>query len=278
MEFIIIAVILYLITGVVAGFAAGLFGIGGGIIFIPILITTLPYFGGHEIDIIHVAIGTSLALIVPAGIAATIKQYRLQHLDFSFIPSWVIGIFIGAIIGAVIIHFIPSHILQILFCFFLIAVILSVIFRKHQSKDDDHELPPPRWMWRVPVSLFVGITSVFFGIGGGLVTVPFLSITGYPIKKAIAVSSCSSVVIGAVGAIALIIISRNVTLLPHYSFGYFNWLAFICLAPTTLLMAPVGVHVGNKLSEPVLKWVYVVFLVCVTGYMFYKTFSVSTHA
>ena len=268
-----IFILIYIGVGIIGGFLAGFFGIGGGIIFVPVLITTLPYFHGATSDVLHVAIGTSLALVFFSGASSTIKQIKLHHLDFGIIKTWLLASFVGAIAGAFVVDYLSGSLLKIIFAFFLLLVTISVVFKHPAKEEEEHAVEPVPSIWfQLPASFFIGFSAMFFGIGGGILTSPFFSLFSYPLKKAIAIASCASMVIGIVGVIAFIILGWSAPDLPRFSWGYFNWFSLVCLAPTTFLFAPLGVHLANKLTEKWLKWLYAGFLLIVTVYMFFQAF------
>lgn len=269
---ILLFVFIFLVIGVFGGFLAGLFGIGGGILFVPVMLATLPYFHATPANILHVALATSFALVIPGGVSASVKQLKLKHLDFKLLASWVPCVIVGSLVGVFVVELIPDRILQIIFSVFMVLVTLHVIFKKTPKQQGEEGVPG--LFARIIGGFLVGSTAMFFGVGGGILTVPFYVFFSYPMKKAIAVSSFTSIFIGAIGVAGMIYFGFGKPELPAFSFGYLNWFAFVCLAPTTFLMAPVGVMVSNKVSDRCLKWLYVAFLLVVTVYVFYKTYVV----
>lgn len=261
-------IIIYILIGIVAGFIAGFFGIGGGVIFVPILITTLPYFGsgGH---LFHVVLGTSLALIIPSGISATIKHIQQKDLDYSILANWCVFVFFGAADAVFIVNIIPSYILQIIFALFMIFIfIYAFIKRSVEDKGDDYL---PSLFVRIPGAFFVGLISIFFGLGGGVPTTILLQPLGYPIKKSISLSSCAQIVIGVVGAVGLMCLGLAAKDLPRFSFGYINWFALACLGPMTFIFAPLGVALANKVNDKLLKRLYIILIFCIMVYVIIKT-------
>lgn len=261
-------IIIYIVIGIIAGLFAGFFGLGGGLIFVPILITTLPYFNTGA-NLFHVVLGTSLMLIIPSGVSATYKQIKLKNLDYRLLANWLIFIAIGAVVGIFIVNIIPSIALQIAFAIFMIFVFLYSLFKK-QAKDKGDEYMPSLF-FRLPVALFVGFVSTFFGLGGGLPTTILLMPLGYPIRKCTALSSCSQIVIGIIGGFGLMLLGLGTPDLPRFSFGYVNWFALVCLGPTVFLFAPLGVAWANKISDKWFKRWYKLLIFIIAVYVVVKT-------
>src|SRR5882672_9601437 len=115
-------IVVFAVVGLASGFASGLFGIGGGIVRIPIFTYLLPLFGVEHSILMHVAVGTSIALVLPSAIASTRKQYALGNLDLSFYRTWALGILIGVLIGLALLPYASTEALQIIFALFMITV------------------------------------------------------------------------------------------------------------------------------------------------------------
>src|SRR3981081_1915635 len=112
----------FALVGLASGFASGLFGIGGGMVRIPLFVYLLPLFGVAHSVMMHVAVGTSMALVLPSAIASTRKQLALGNLDLSFFRTWAVGILIGVLIGTALLPYASTELLQVIFALFMVAV------------------------------------------------------------------------------------------------------------------------------------------------------------
>jgi uncharacterized membrane protein YfcA len=259
--------VILLVVGMVAGFTSGLFGIGGGIVLVPTLMTVLPLFHAAPDLVMHMAIGTSLALIFPGSMMASRKQFQLGNLDLKLFYFWIQTVALGIILGSVLINYISNEQLKIYFAVYLLVVTLYAIFQRE----------PPPGVEKIPLpgvarlaGLIVGVLSVLLGIGGGTFTVPFFHFSHYPLKKAIALSSATGVVISFAGAIGVMISGWGQWGLPAYSVGYLHLPAFLILTPGMMIFAPLGARAAHHLPTKALKIFYIGFLALMTGYMFWN--------
>ncbi len=253
--------------GVFAGYSAGLFGIGGGVVMVPALLTLLPYVHASDSVVMHMAVGTSLALIVPGAIAASAKQYQLGNLEIGLLKSWVPPVIVGVIAAAILFNFIPTRGLKIIFTVYLFAATAYGVWQK----------PPPAGHAGCPSVLmqsvagfFVGSLSLLLGIGGGTFTVPFFKFSHYPLKRAIALSSATSLFIGSLGALATVADGWGLAGRPPYSVGFINIPALLAGTPTVLFFAPRGAKRAHEFSDGILKKLYIGFLGVMALYMLSK--------
>lgn len=260
-------VVFYLILlGLATGVLAGLFGTGGGTFLIPFLLIIFSHMGySHAFDM-HIAIGTSLSLVVPTALSSTVSHYRHDHLDLKLAARWLPSIIIGIIIGSSIIHFVSSIILKIIFSAYLIGCILYNFFKKEHEEQTN--LTPSAYLL-APLGLLVGACSTLLGVGGGTFTVPLLNFVKYPLKRALALSSLTALTIGSIAVTIILSTSVGLHDLPRHTLGYMNWLIFLCVAPMTMLFSPVGVHLSNKLSKQTLKMSYTLFLTIILCVMLF---------
>jgi uncharacterized protein len=252
------------VAGLLAGFLGGLFGVGGGIVLIPFFVFIFGQFGVSHAVVMHLAVGTSLALVVPTSIAASWKQWRQGNLDVDYYQTWALGIFVGVIAGSVALSLVSTGLLESLFIGLLLLIALYVGFFSDRLAAAEH--PPEGWPKGVTSGL-IGFFSVLLGLGGGVLTTPTMRACSYPLKKAIALSSATGLVVGGVGALGAAIVGWNVTGRPSWSLGYIDLVAFSAMLIPVLLMAPVGAAAENRLPERLLRWLYALFLVAMAAYM-----------
>ena len=257
-------------VGVIAGYAAGLFGIGGGVVLVPAFVTVFPYLGTSHTVLMHSAVGTCLALIVPGAIMSSRKQYQQGNLDVPLLRSWLPGIAVGIVLGALLMRVFPTLALKLLFVIFLLCASIYAVVKK-EAEQGGCGLPPARI--RKAAGVFIGALSVMLGIGGGTFSVPFYRYFHYPLKRAIALSSATGAVIGAGGAIGAIVTGWGLEGRAPYSLGYVNVAALLILTPCMMIFSPLGSKSANALPESALKRTYIVFLSAMTLYMAYQTYT-----
>src|SRR5262245_13318014 len=257
MEDLVIRSVVFASVGAATGFLSGLFGVGGGIIRFPIFLRLLPLFGVAHPVVMHVAVGTSIALVLPAAMAATRKQIALGNLDLSFYRTWAIGILVGALIGNVLLPHVSTEILTVIFAIFILAVAVYEGFLKGRLTIAKE---PPIGATKLAVATGVGCVAALTGTAGGTVTTPILQAFGTRIEAAIATSSATGLVTGSIGTIGAILAGWQAPGLPTLSLGYVDLVIFAVMLPTTMLAAPVGVRVGQMLSETWLRLAFTVLL------------------
>lgn len=258
-----------LIAGVVACYTAGLFGIGGGIVLVPTFLTLFDYFGAAPAIVMHCAVATSLALIIPGALSASRTQYKAGKLDTKLYLRWIPMVALGSVIGAITIDFVHSQTLKIVFTGYLFVCITVVILKRTGAGDPDSY---PRGLIRYTAGTVIGAFSTWLGIGGGTFTVPFYRLFNYPLKNAVALSTATALVIGLIATIGNLMTGRNEGGLPAYSWGYVNVAAFIIVAPIGILITPLGARTSNALPPRIHKWIYVAFLILVAAYMVTRIF------
>jgi len=253
-----------IVAGIIGGYTGGLFGIGGGTILVPIFLTIFPFVGTAHTVVMHNAVGTSLALLIPNTLMALRKQYKMGNIDFSLLKRWLPFIVIGAVIGVSIVKFIPTIYLKIIFASYLYASFIFIALKKEVAKELEGR--PHGYLMGV-AGIIIGGISVFLGMGGGTFTVPYTQLYNYPMKKAIALSSATGVFIGIIGTIGVIISGMHVPGRAPYSLGFVNGVAFVIVLPFVIFFSPYGVRMANRMKKIKLKRVYAVFLLLVAFYM-----------
>lgn len=247
-------------AGLGSGFASGLFGVGGGIVRIPIFLFLWPLFGYKPETLMHLAAGTSLTLAIPSAIMASRAQYRAGNLDFKFLKTWVPGLILGVIVGLVIMRYSSSKFLETVFAVVIIVAAVQMLFlsgRYHLGND------VPGGYLKSILSIPVGLLSVMMGISGGTLTTPLLTAYKYPIHKCIALATAGGLFISIIGTAGSLINGLGKSGLPQYSAGYIDILVVIIMLPTVMIAAPYGVKLANHLSKERLKRVFAIFMIIV---------------
>jgi uncharacterized membrane protein YfcA len=260
--------IYFVLGGLFSGFTAGLFGIGGGSFLIPLFIFLLPKLGASSAQVMHQAVATSLAIIIPSTLSASFKQYQQGNIETSILKTWIPFVALGLLLVILVFDRISSTALQYIFIGYLFLCVLYMLFKRVPSADEVVKKVP--FMSCALVGFLVGALSVLLGIGGGTVTIPFFTYYRHPLKKAIALSSVTGVFIGVLGTIFMIVSSLHETHLAKFSWGYVNILSVVMLAPFCIISAAYGAKVSDRLPESVLKILYALFLMSIIIFIYSK--------
>lgn len=255
--FLVLMGIALLATGVAAGLLAGLLGVGGGIVMVPMLYYV---FGAFEVDEsvrIHMAVGTSLAAMIPTSIRSALAHRRRGAVDERLFRALAPAILFGAIAGAALAPHAASEVLRAVFSIFALLVAFNMIVGNERWKLAG-ELP--KLLWQRLAAAFIAGTSVMMGIGGGTFTVPYLSLFGYPIRRAVATAAAIGVLIALPGAIGFSLGGLGVGERPPYSLGYASLLGFILIVPATIVTTPWGVALAHRIDPTWLRRAFALFL------------------
>jgi len=256
-----------LLSGAVAGTLAGLLGIGGGVIIVPI-VTLL--FEGHGVPhgmAIKMALGTSLATIVVTAISSIYTHNRKGAVDWGLFRVMGPAVFVGSLIGAWLADIIPGDVLYIAFIVFLFAVSVQMAM----SRVSAHSALPGK-AGLAGVSTLVGIVSALMGIGGGALHVPFLSYCGVPVKRSIATAAAVGLPLSVSATLGYIIGGLDEAGVPPASIGYVNLPVFGGVVAASLVFAPLGATLAHKLPDLLLRRLFSVFLFVLASRMAYKLF------
>ena len=245
-------------AGAATGLLAGMFGVGGGAISVPILFFTFGELGSPPEIAMPLAVGTSLAIIVPTSIRSAYGHHQKGALDLAVLKTWLLPILIGVLTGAALARFAQPWVFQLAFVLVAQIIAFKLFFGKSTWRLGDH-LPVGRVMHIY--GLLVGLSSSLMGIGGGALSTLILTLYGRHIHQAIATSAGVGLLISVPGAIGYIIAGWDKADLPFGTFGFVSWLALVCVVPETILMAGIGVRIAHRLSRRVLEKTFGVFLV-----------------
>lgn len=251
-----IDVIAYLALGALVGTLAGLLGIGGGLVIVATLMYLLSAQGiDHNLSM-HLAIGTSQATIVITSIAAIWAHSRRAGILWAVMLAMTPGIVVGALLGAFIAGALPSPVLKGLFSIFALLIAWQMGSGLHLAAN--HPLPQ-RWAM-VGVGAGIGVISALFGIGGGSLTVPYLSWHSVPMRRAVGTASACGLPIAVSGTCGFIWVGWNEPGLPAWSSGYVYWPAVLGIVVASTLLAPLGARLAYRLNSMALKRVFAIFL------------------
>ena len=258
-------IIMYAAVGAVAGIIAGLLGIGGGIVTVPLLHLVLNYQGIDGALIHKIAIGTSLAGIMFTVVSSAAAHHRRGCVDWKTVLHFVPGILVGAWCGAYIASRMPAQYLQIVFVVFLTYVIFNMLAGK-KPKPSRH-LPGPAGL--SAVGFVIGCAAGLVGIGGGTISIPYLLWNNVPMLLTIGTAAAISFPAAVSGAIGNVFNGWNTPGLPEGSLGFVYAPGLLCLVAMSMLMAPVGARLAHSLPVPTLKKCFACVLIVVAIKMLY---------
>lgn len=254
-----------LITGLVAGFLAGLLGVGGGIVIVPVLFTVL---GTLSVDIdvrMHMALGTSLATIIPTSIASLRAHHSRGAVDWKLFKSWLPGLAIGICLGTWLATTQLSG-MSLAKVFALIAILVALDLLLRDRSNVDAGTPNTEtyaWLYKpvaLPVAGVVGTVSPMMGIGGGTLSVPFLNAVGFPMHRAVATSAGFGLVIAVPATVGYVFGGWDVPNRPLASLGYVNLTGLCLITMASIFTAPLGSRVAHVLKAKTLRFLFAGFL------------------
>jgi len=253
---------LLLATGAFAGVLAGLLGVGGGIVIVPILYHLFTGFGVETALAMPLAVGTSLSTIVLTSIVSARKHYAKGGVDVALVKGWILPVLIGVGIGAFAPAVIEGAKVKTVFGVMLVLVSLHMLASSRWKIELFEKLPPGPVQSLLAV--IVGGLSALLGIGGGTLMVPLLTLFAFPIHRAVSTASVFGLIISVPATVMYVANGWGVADLPQLSTGYVNWAAFAILVPMTMWFAPIGVKLAYRLNVPQLKRAFAIFL-CLIG-------------
>ncbi len=266
---LIIMVLSMAAAGGVTGILAGLFGIGGGAVLVPILIEFLNFQGVAPSVQAHIAVGTSLAIIIPTSFRSFRAHQKRGAPDEALLRNWLIMVPLGVIIASFIVAFVSGEVLKIVFAVVAILIAIKMLFnRATWTLGNDLPGQPVKG----GVGFFIGFISTFMGIGGGNLNNVFMTSYNRPIHQAVATSAGLGILISVPAAITYVVNGWGNPDLPPFSFGYINLLAFILVMPISMLVAPLGVKLAHGLSKRHMEIAFGVFLILVSARFFSSVF------
>ncbi len=244
-------------TGLVGGVLAGLLGVGGGIIVVPVLHQILVTLGFEPGLAMHVSVGTSLATIVPTSIASARSHFKRNNVDLDLTRQWVAWIAGGALAGTVLAAFVSGRALAGLFAVIALAVALWMALNRSGKAIFSGM---PTGLARVGAAGGIGLFASMMGIGGGTLSVPVLAACGYPIRLAVGTGALWGLFISVPGSIGFALSGLGVEGRPPLSLGYVSIPGFLLVFPLSMLAAPWGARIAHAIPPRTLQICFAVFL------------------
>lgn len=246
------AILVFLAVGAIAGLVAGLLGLGGGVVVVPLLSIALASVGVAPEYVYRMAVATSMAGIIFTALSSAKAHNQASPLRFDLIKPLAPSLVIGTLGGSYLATSLDPALLKIVFTLFLYFLAARMLLN-WQLKPRQKKLPAPAIG---VVGMGMGVMCSLIGVGGGTMLVPFLTWINTPIHNAIGVSAALSFFIAASGTVGYVLNGLNQSGLPAWSLGYVHLLALACIVPTSVLTAPFGVKLAYRLSPKQLKIVF----------------------
>lgn len=255
------------LCGAVSGFMAGLLGIGGGAIIVPVLYDLLGLFGVDDSIRTHMAVATSLAVILPVGVRSVIGHNGKRAVDWAVVKQITPFVILGVGLGAVIAKYANGDMLRLIYGLTALSVALFLLWSQQN--------PTKRFRWpQKPVTeifgVFTGLLSTLMGIGGGTFISGFMTLFGRTIHQAVGTGAAIGPVVALPAMAGFIWAGWGDPALPPYSLGFISLIGTAFILPSSLLMAPIGVTTAHKLSHKRLEQFFIVFLFVVSARFLYS--------
>ena len=261
------------LAAAVAGFMAGLLGVGGGIIMVPALYYAFTVLDYDIITRMHLSVGTSLAIIIPTSVISTKTHMEYKAVDFKMVKSFGIFILFGVILGTFLAVNLRTPQLVLFFSIFAFIVGLFFIFFRENLVENPKKISD---IVKNISGVIIGFISVPLGIGGGSLMVPFMRTFGYDIRKSIGTAAAIGFLISLSGATTMIIGGKIIdNINTPFSVGYINLLGFTVFVPVTMVMARLGAKAVHKIDKKLLSKIFGTFLIIVSIRSFIEYLSIT---
>ena len=249
------------LTAIPVGFVAGLFGIGGGLITVPFLYYIFNSLGINQQYLMHLAVGTSFAIIIPTSIVSVLTHHKFNAVDFDIVKSYGIYVISGVIIGTI---FAASLKTKSLVLFFSIVIFFLGIYLLLLKEKEVNAIIKIKLYLKIILGFLTGFISAPMGIGGAIMNVPILKFFGYSINKAIGSAAAIGFLIALFGAIGFLITGSYLKTDLPLSIGFINVPAFLIFIPITTLMARLGARTVHKIDKKKISKYFGAFLLIIS--------------
>ncbi len=248
------------LTAIPVGFVAGLFGIGGGLITVPFLYYIFNMLAIDSQYIMHLAVGTSFAIIIPTSIVSVFTHHRYNAVDFKIVKNYGIFVVLGVIIGTIFAALLKTKSLILFFSIVIFFLGIYLLLLKEKEKDVMIDI---KLHLKIVLGFVVGFISAPMGIGGAIMNVPILKFFGYSINKAIGSAAAIGFLIALFGAVGFLISGRYLETNLPLSFGFINIPAFLTFIPITTVMARIGAKTVHRIDKNKISKIFGIFLLIV---------------
>ena len=259
------------ITAIPVGFVAGLFGIGGGLITVPFLFYIFNYLEINPQYVMHLAVGTSFAIIIPTAIVSVLTHHKFKAVDFDVVKSYGIFVILGVIIGT---FFAATLKTKSLILFFSIIITFLGIYLLLIKERENNITVGIKLYLKIIFGFIVGFISAPMGIGGAIMNVPILKFFGYSINKAIGSAAAIGFLIALFGALGFLISGNYLKTNLPLSFGFLNIPAFLIFIPITTFMARIGARTVHRIDKNKISKFFGLFLLIVATKFLFEYFKI----
>ncbi len=266
MENLLVVIFLLLVGGIFSGLIAGMLGVGGGAVMVPVLFEIFQRMGVDKAHCYHLAIGTSLLIMIPTAIKSFHSHYKTGVVDGRLLKRWFVPILIGVGLGSLTASFVSGSNLRFIFAIIALILGLQILFKKNNFIFAENF---PKFPVTEMLGTAIGGISTVMGIGGGTFSNMFFTLYNRSMHQSVATSSGVGVLISFPATIGLALAGLNQSGLPAYSLGYLNFLAAAIVLPVSIAMAPIGARIAHSIPASRLKKFFGCFLIVVSIRFFF---------
>ena len=262
--------VMYLPLGVIAGGLAGLFGIGGGIVIVPVLLVAFEIFQMEHDLLVHLAVGTSLACVVPTALSSLLAHHKKEGVIWPWVIRLTPFLVVGGLLGGYTADQLPGDVLTIILGTFLMAMAFQ-LFLRNRHYVDVAELKTPSMGAFGIFGLLLGWCSAMVGIAGGALAIPFFASYGSGMRRAVGTAAAVGLPTAAAGAVSFVIAGLDNPGRPELSIGYVYVPAFLGVVLTSTVAARFGARLAHRLDQTLLRRLFACFLAALSIRLIWNT-------
>ena len=258
------------LTAIPVGFTAGLFGIGGGLISVPVLYYIFGSLGLNNDYVMHLAVGTSFAIIVPTSISSVLTHHKFKAVDFNIVKTYGLYAILGAVLGTIFASTLKTQ--QLILFFVIVTFFLGIylIFLKEKKIESKSDF---KTYYKILFGFVSGFVSAPMGIGGAIMNVPVLKFFGYSINRAIGSAAAVGFFIATTASIGFLITGNYKEINAPLSIGFINIPAFLIFVPITIFMAKFGARTVHNIDKKLITKLFGFFNLLVSARLFFEYIS-----
>ncbi len=248
------------LTAIPVGFVAGLFGIGGGLITVPFLYYIFELYGIDQKYLMHLAVGTSFAIIIPTSLVSVLTHHKFKAVDFDIVKSYGIFVILGVITGTIFAATLKTKSLVLFFSLVIFSLGIYLLLLKEKKQNVVVKIRLP---FKIFFGFLVGFISAPMGIGGAIMNVPVLKFFGYSINKAIGSAAAIGFLIALFGTFGFLITGNYLKINLPFSIGFLNIPTFLIFIPITMFMARIGARTVHRIDKNKISKFFGLFLLVI---------------
>jgi uncharacterized membrane protein YfcA len=260
------------LTAIPVGFSAGLFGIGGGLISVPVLFYIFGALGLSNDYLMHLAVGTSFAIIVPTSISSVLAHHKFKAVDFNIVKTYGLYAILGAILGTIFASTLKTEQLILFFVIVTFCLGIYLIFLKEKKIESNLNF---KTHYKIFFGFISGFVSAPMGIGGAIMNVPVLKFFGFSINRAIGSAAAVGFLIATTASIGFLITGNYKEINAPLSIGYINMPAFLIFVPITIFMAKLGARAVHNIDKKLITKLFGLFNLLVSTRLFFEYLNIN---